>query len=113
MRTIYPNGKTRKTDLLQRLDRVDRLLDKHRRQAMPLRVKCANHLADALGCLAKCLLHQADKALDAAETAAAETTPEPAKKRATFTLSDLEAIVSAQRASLPEGAGHPMQGWPP
>jgi hypothetical protein len=112
MYTIYPNGKTTKVDLVQRLDRVERLLDWHRREAIPLRLRCANHLADALGCLAKCLLDRADQALDAAEKAAADATPEPARKPRTFTLSDLEAILSSQRASLPAGAGHPLQGWP-
>ena len=110
--TIYPNGKTTKIDLVQRLDRIQRLLEKHRREAIPLRAQCANHLADALGCLAKCLLDNADNALAEAEKVAAETTSEPAKPPRTFTLSDLEAIVRGQRASLPEGVGHPLQGWP-
>ena len=112
MHTIYPNGKTKKVDLVQRLDRIQRLLEKHRKEAIPLRARCANHLADALGCLARCLLENADKALGEAEKVAAETTPEPAKPPRTFTLSHLEAIVRDQHASLPEGVGHPMQGWP-
>ncbi|GEP61763.1 hypothetical protein RSO01_89290 [Reyranella soli] len=112
MHTIWPNGKIRKEELTQRLDRVERLLQKHREAATPLRYRCANHLADALGCLTKCLLDAADQALDAAENSAAETTPEPAKRPKTFTLLDLEAIVRHQRASLPAGNGHPKDGWP-
>src|SRR4051812_38091991 len=112
MHTIYPNGKTKKIDLEERLDRVDRLLATHRREAIPFPVRCANHVADALGCLAKCMLDKADKALDAAEKVAAETTPEATKMPKTFTLSDLEAIVHHQRASLPKDSGHPMKGWP-
>ena len=111
MHTIYPNGRTKKVEVEQRLDRVDRLLKMHREKAIPLRVMCANHLADALGCLAKCLLEKADNALDEAEKSAETTTPEPAKRLPGFTQSDLEAIVHSQRASLPKDAGHPMQGW--
>lgn len=112
MHTIWPNGKTRKEELTQRLDRAERLLQQHRAAAKPLRLRCANHLADALGCLSKCLLDAADQALDAAEKAAAETAPEPAKRPRAFTLQDLEAIARDQRASLPTGSGHPKDGWP-
>jgi hypothetical protein len=51
----------------------------------PLRYHCANHLADALGSVAKCLLDSADRALDAAEQAAAETEPDTAKRPRTYT----------------------------
>ena len=113
MHTIWPNGTTSKDGLTRRLDRVEKLLREHRDKAKPLRVRCANHVADALGCLAKCLLDSADQALVAAEEAAAETAPEPAKRPRTFTLQDLEAIVRDQRASLPAGPGHPKDGWLP
>ena len=112
MHTIWPNGKTKKEELTRRLDRAERLLRQHRDTATLLRVRCANHLADALGCLTKCLLDAADQALDAAEKEAAETVPEPAKRAQAFTLQDLEAIVRHQRASLPAGSGHPKDGWP-
>jgi len=69
-------------------------------------------LADALGCLAKCLLDAADQALDAAEKEAAETVPDATKRPRTYTLQDLLSIVHHQRASLPAGAGHPRDGWP-
>jgi hypothetical protein len=112
MHTIFPNGKTRKGELVQRLDRAERLLKSHLDPPRPLRLATANHLADALGCLAKCLLDPADRALEAAEKAAADTAPERAGRPVTFTLRDLEAIVRDQRASLPEDEGHPMKGWP-
>lgn len=112
MHTIYPDGKTKRIDLVKRLDRIERLLEKHRREPIPPRTRCANHLADALGCLTNCLLDNADKALEEAEKVAAETTPEPAKRPRTFTLSDLEAMVRGQRASLPEDVGNPLQGGP-
>lgn len=113
MHTIWPNGKTRKDKLTQRLDRIERLLQTHRTPPRPLRIRCANHLADALGCLTKCMLDAADRALDAAEKAASETTPEPEMQPKTFTLQHLEGIVRYQRASLPAGPGHPKDGWPP
>ncbi len=78
----------------------------------PLRLRCANHLADALGCLTKCLLDQADRALDAAEKAAAETAPEAPRRRHAYTLPGLMGIIRDQRASLPKDAGHPRDGWP-
>jgi hypothetical protein len=104
MHTIWPNGKTRKEELTRRLDRVEALLQAHRKSAKPLRIMCANHLADALGCLTKCLLDASDQALDAAEKAAEETAPEPARRK-TFTLQDLEAIVCHQRASCRPATG--------
>ena len=112
MHRIFPNGKVTKAELLPRLDRVERLLQAHRDPGRPWRLRTANHLADALGCLTKCLVDPADRALDAAEQAMADPTPEPAKRPVTFTLSELEAILSDQRASLPLDAGHPKLGWP-
>lgn len=112
MNTIWPNGRTPKRDFLPRLDRVERLLAAHREPPRPLRYATANNLADALGCLAKCLLDSADRALDAAEAAMADTAPEPAKRPVTFTLGDLETILRDQRASLPVGDGHPKDNWP-
>src|SRR4029453_3686374 len=63
-------------------------------------------------CLSKCLLESADRALDAAEKAAAETEPDVIKRPRTFTLPDLLAIIRDQRASLPADAGHPRDGCP-
>ena len=67
MHRIWPNGKATKADLLQRLDRAEQILDGHSNPPRRLRYLCANHLADALGSVAKCLLDSADRALDAAE----------------------------------------------
>jgi hypothetical protein len=75
MNRIWPNGKTRKEELTRRLDRAEQLLRQHMDPRRPLRYQCANHLADALGSLGKCLPDSADRALDAAEKAAAETEP--------------------------------------
>jgi hypothetical protein len=113
MNKIWPNGKTRKEELTRRLDRAEQLLRKHMNPLRPLRYQCANHLADALGSLGKCLVDSADRALDAAEEAAAETEPEVIKRPRTFTLADLLGIIRQQRASLPADAGHPRDGWPP
>jgi hypothetical protein len=112
MNRIWPDGKATKAELLQRLDRAERLLREHRETLRPLSVRCANHLADALGCVAKCLLDFADRALDGAEKAAAETLPEPDKRPRTFTPRDLEDIIRDQRASRPVDSGHPRDGWP-
>ena len=112
MHTIYPNGKVTKAEIVVRLERIERLLQAHREPQRPLRLRTANHLADALGCLAKCLLDHTDRALDAAERAMADTTPEATRRPVTFTLADLDAILRSQRASLPADQGHPMQGWP-
>jgi hypothetical protein len=112
MNRIWPNGRTRKEDLTRRLDRAEKLLREHIDPPRPLRYRCANHLADALGSLAKCLLDSADRALDAAEQAAAETEPDTAKRPRTYTLSELLGIIRDQRASLPAGAGRPRDGWP-
>ena len=112
MNRIWPNGKTKREVLTRRLDRAENLLREHRDAGRPLRYRCANHLADALGSLAKCLLDSADRALDAAEKAAAETEPDVIKRPRTFTFQDLQGIIRDQRASLPAGAGHPRDGWP-
>ena len=112
MNRIWPNGKTRKEELTRRLDRAEQLLRKHMDPPRPLRYQCANHLADALGSLGKCLLDSADRALDAAEKAAAETKPDVIRRPPTFTLPDLLRIIRQQRASLPADAGHPRDGWP-
>lgn len=112
MNRIWPNGMTRKEELVRRLDRAEKLLREHVAPPRPLRHRCANHLADALGSLAKCLLESADRALDAAEKAAAETEPELTRRPRTFTSSELLGIIDDQRASLPVGAGHPRDGWP-
>lgn len=112
MDRIWPNGKVTKAELTQRLDRAEKILREHREASKPLRVQCANHLADALGCAAKCMLDFADRALDAAEKAAAETRPEPDKRPRTYTLEDLEHVIRDQRASLPADSGHPGDGWP-
>ena len=56
MNRIWPDGKATKAELLQRLDRAEALLREHRETLRPLSVRCANHLADALGCVAKCLV---------------------------------------------------------
>jgi hypothetical protein len=111
MDRIWPNGETTKEDLIRRLDRVERLLREHRDTGRALRRRCANHVADALGAIAKCLLDHADRALDAAEKAAMETEPE-SNRPLSFTLPDLERLVRAQRSSLPAGAGNPKDGWP-
>jgi hypothetical protein len=103
---------TRKEELTRRLDRAEKLLRQHVDPPRPLRYQCANHLADALGSLSKCLLESADRALDAAEKAAAETEPDVIKRPRTFTLPDLLAIIRDQRASLPADAGHPRDGCP-
>ena len=112
MNRIWPNGKTRKEELTRRLDRAEQLLRKHMDPPRPLRYQCANHLADALGSLGKCLLDSADRALDAAEKAAAETERDVIRRPRTFTLPDLLGIIRDQRASLPADAGHPRDGWP-
>lgn len=112
MNRIWPDGKTTKTELVERLDRAERLLREHRGTVKPLRVMCANHLADALGCLAKCNLAFADRALEAAEKAAAESKPEPDRRPRTYTLQDLDRLIHEQRSSLPADAGHPRDGWP-
>lgn len=113
MHSILPDGKTSKEDLVRRLDRADLILNKHRNPPRPLQYRCANHLADALGSTARCLMGSADRALDAAEQAAAETEPDTTRRPRTYTLQDLEAIVRDQRASLPTGAGRRGDGWPP
>ena len=117
MNRIWPNGRTPKRDVVPRLDRIERLLAAHRGDGSapprPLRHATANHLADALGCLAKCMLVHADRALDAAEAAAAETVPDARARPVTFTLGDLETFARDQRASLPAGDGHPRDNWPP
>src|SRR4029450_4059437 len=100
MNRIWPNGKTKKEDLTRRLDRAEKLLRKHIDPSRPLLYRCANHLADALGSLAKCLLDSADRALDAAEQAATETEPDTATRPRTFTLPDLLSIIRDQRALL-------------
>ena len=112
MDRIWPNGKTTKVDLTQRLDRAENILRAHADPPRQLRYHCANHIADALGSVAKCLLESADRALDAAEQEAAETQPEWVKRPRTYTLKDLERIIRDQRASLPAGPGHPKDGWP-
>ena len=112
MNRIWPDGKASKDDLTLRLDRVEKLLREHGNSVRPLRVRCANHLADALGCLSRCRLDYADRALDAAEKAAAETEPETDKRPRVYTLQNLQAMVRDQRASLPADAGHPKDGWP-
>ena len=99
METIWLDGKTSKEAVLQRLDRVERLLEQHRDPPRPLRGLCGNHLVDALGCLAKCRLDYADRALDAAEKEAAATGPAPAR-RAMYSVGNIERIVRSQRASL-------------
>src|SRR4029450_5818530 len=93
MNRIWPNGKTKKEELTRRLDRAEKLLREHIDPPRPLRYRCANHLADALGSLAKCLLDSADRALDAAEKAAAETEPDVIRMPRTFTLQDLQGII--------------------
>jgi hypothetical protein len=112
MNRIWPNGMTRKEELTRRLDRAEKLLRAHIDPPRPLPYRCANHLADALGCLAKCLLDSADRALDAAEKAAAETEPDVTRRPRTFTSPELLNIIDNQRASLPVDAGHPRDGWP-
>ena len=112
MNRIWPNGKTKKEELTRRLDRAEQLLRQHVDPPKPLRYQCANHLADALRSVAKCLLDSADGALDAAEMAAAETEPDVTRPPRTFTLPDLLGTIRDQRASLPAGAGHPHNGWP-
>jgi hypothetical protein len=112
MNRIWPNGMTRKEELTRRLDRAEKLLRQHIDPPRPLRYRCANHLADALGSLAKCLLDSADRALDVAEKAAAETEPDVTKRPRTYTLQDLQGIIRDQRASLPADEGHPRDGWP-
>ncbi|CAN5875087.1 hypothetical protein BH11PSE3_BH11PSE3_37350 [soil metagenome] len=112
MNRIWPDGKTTKDELVQRLDRAESLLRQHRATQKPLRAMCANHLADALGCLTKCKLDFADRALDAADKAAAETLPESDRRPRTYALRDLESLIGDQKASLPADAGHPKDGWP-
>jgi hypothetical protein len=112
MNRIWPNGKSKKEELTRRLDRAENLLREHKDAARPLRYRCANHLADALGSVAKCLLDSADRALDAAEKTAAETEPDVTRRPRTFTLPDLLGTIRDQRASLPADAGHPRNGWP-
>lgn len=112
MNRIWPNGMTRKEELTRRLDRAERLLGEHIDPPRPLGYRCANHLADALGSLAKCLLDSADRALDAAEKAATETEPKATRRPRTYTLPDLLGLIRDQRASLPADAGHPRDGWP-
>ena len=112
MNRLWPNGMTRKVELVRRLDRAEKLLRDHIDPPRPLRYRCANHLADALGSLAKCLLDSADRALDAAEKTAAETEPEATRRPRTFTLPELLGLIRDQRASLPADAGHPRDGWP-
>jgi hypothetical protein len=112
MNKIWPNGRTRKEELIRRLDRAELLLSQHMGSENPLPYRCAVNLADALGCLAKCLLDAADRALDAAERAAAEARPEVSKPPRTYTLPDLLRIIRDQRASLPVDEGHPRDGWP-
>ncbi len=112
MHRIFPNGKVTKAELLARLDRVERLLQAHRESGRPLRLRTANHLADALGCLTKCLVEPSDRALDRAEQAMADPAPEPEKRTVTFTLQELDQIMRDQRVSLPLDEGHPMLGWP-
>jgi hypothetical protein len=103
---------TRKEELTGRLDRAEMLLRQHIDPPRPLRYRCANHVADALGSLAKCLLDSADRALDAAEEAAGETAPEAIRRPRTYTLPELLGLIRDQRASLPADAGHPRDGWP-
>ena len=113
MNRIWPNGRTPKREFVPRLDRVERLLAAHLDPPRPLRHATANHLADALGCIAKCMLDHADRALGAAEAAAAETAPDAGPRPVTFTLGDLQTVLRDQRASLPAGDGHPKDNWPP
>ena len=105
MDVIWLDGKTSKEDLASRLDRVERLLKQYTDPPKPLPYRCANHVADALGCLAKCLLDHADRALDAAEKEAAKTEPSQGRRRVTYTLQDLQRLVASQRSSLTRQAG--------
>jgi len=95
-----PSAMASKEDRTRRLDRAEQLLREHKAPPKPLRLRCANHLADALGCLERGLLDYADRALDAAEKAAVETEPESAKRPRTYTLQDLERKIREQRALL-------------
>jgi hypothetical protein len=112
MNRIWPNGRTPKDELVRRLDRAELLLSQFAKSNRQLPHHCANHLADALGCLSKCLLDSADRALDAAEKAAVESGPEVTRRPRTYTLSNLLGLIRDQRASLPVDAGHPRDGWP-
>ena len=103
---------TRKEELVRRLDRAEKLLREHIDPPRPLLYRCANHLANALGSLAKRLLDSADRSLDAAEKAAAKTEPEATRRPRTFTLPELLGRVRDQRASLPADAGQPRDGGP-
>ena len=89
-----------------------KILQRHAETARTLRYRCANHIADALGCIARCLIVEADRALDAAEREADRIGADLAKLPRTYTLEDLKGIIAAQRASLPAGSGHPKDGWP-
>lgn len=56
METIWPNGKVTKAQLVERINPADRILKQHIATSRALRHQCANHIADALGCIAKCLI---------------------------------------------------------
>lgn len=111
METIWPNGKATKDQLVLRIDRAEKILQHHIELPRVLRHRCANHIADALGCVARCLLTEADRALEAAEREAVRIGPDLFKRR-TYALDDLRRIIATQRASLPAGPGHPKDGWP-
>ena len=100
MDTIWLDGRTSKQELASRLDRAERLLKPYADPAKLLPYRCANQLADALGCLAKCLLNHADRALDAAEQEAAKGEPSGTRRPRTYTVQDLKRLIDSQRASL-------------
>ena len=112
METIWPNGKATKDQLVLRIDRAEKILQRHAETARTLRYRCANHVADALGCIARCLVVEADRALEAAER----------EKRIGLGLtwlraSDVHAVRPAAhhcRATrlFAAGPGHPKDGWP-
>jgi len=110
--TIGPNGKATKDQLVLRIDRAGKILQHHAGTARTLRYRCANHVADALRCIARCLVVEADRALDAAEREATRIGADLATRPRTYTLDDLRRIIATQRASLPAGPGHPKDGWP-
>jgi hypothetical protein len=100
MDVIWLDGRTSKEELGRRLDRAEGILKPYTTPGTLLPYRCANHLADALGCLAKCLLDHADRALDAAEQAAAGTEAVQGRRPRTYTLQDLRRIIRSQRESL-------------
>lgn len=105
MDVIWLNGKTSKEELTSRLNRVERLLEQYADSPKRLPYRCANQLADALGCLAKCLLDHADRALEAAEQEAAKGEAGQGRPRMTYTLQDLQRLVTSQRTSLARQTG--------